>query len=247
MINYHPSDNELLEYSAGTCDRAVAIGIASHIHYCDHCRLRVAELDQLGAEASFGDASFGNASFGHEMNSSFLEAAPVDLSADCFDQTMAKIMSASDPSRAVKQEMIQQQQRALPKLNGIDHLPEVLKRLLPRDGLSWSFVTPSISVAPLKTQQDKFEVTLQRIRRGGKVPKHDHRGTEIVLVLDGSISDENGLYKRGDYIVKTPGEIHRPVATTDKDCLCLAIVDEPVKFTGMFTRFLNPLVSVKPG
>ncbi|MEM7258898.1 MAG: cupin domain-containing protein, partial [Pseudomonadota bacterium] len=65
----------------------------------------------------------------------------------------------------------------------------------------------------------------------------------ITVVLCGSFSDQDGVYKAGDFIVRQPGETHRPMVTEDEECICLSVCDAPVKFTGVFTRLLNPLVA----
>jgi putative transcriptional regulator len=101
-------------------------------------------------------------------------------------------------------------------------------------------------MARLQTGQKEFEVALHRIKAGGSVAKHDHGGTEITLVLDGSFSDENGIYHEGDFLVREAGETHRPLASRDAPCICLSVVAAPVRMTGTFTRLLNPFLAFKP-
>jgi len=43
-------------------------------------------------------------------------------------------------------------------------------------------------------------MALHRIKAGGKAPEHDHKGTEITVVLTGSFSDEDDIYQPGDFI-----------------------------------------------
>ncbi|RYZ78888.1 MAG: transcriptional regulator, partial [Moraxellaceae bacterium] len=98
----------------------------------------------------------------------------------------------------------------------------------------------------LVTGQNQYEVAFQRITSGGKVIEHDHRGLEVTLVLHGSFSDEGGVYNEGDFLVRNPGDVHRPTATQNQDCLCLSVTEAPVSVTGFFGKFINPFLTIKP-
>ena len=126
-------------------------------------------------------------------------------------------------------------------------MPKVIDRLLLKQGKArWQFLSPSLDMARLKTGQKEFEVALHRIKAGGSVAKHDHRGTEITLVLDGSFSDESGIYHEGDFLIREAGQVHRPLASRDGPCVCLSVVAAPVRMTGKLTRLLNPFLSFRP-
>ena len=90
-----------------------------------------------------------------------------------------------------------------------------------------------------------YEVALHRIDAGGKAPEHDHRGREITVVLTGSFSDEDGVYQPGDFLVREPGDTHRPFAARNEDCICLSVLEAPIKLTGI-KRILNPFLSFTP-
>lgn len=82
MANFHPHDNQLAEYSAGSLDWAVGILISTHLSLCSECRRKVHELDCIGG-ALVSDAE------------------SVDLSANAFSDVMARIKSmGSDPINA---------------------------------------------------------------------------------------------------------------------------------------------------
>ena len=106
--------------------------------------------------------------------------------------------------------------------------------------------SPSLREAKLETGQNKSEVSLYKIRRGGSAAEHNHKGREVTLVLEGAFSDSEGTYNVGDYVVREAGEIHRPIATQDKDCLCLSVLDAPLKLTGMMGALVNPFLSFQP-
>jgi putative transcriptional regulator len=61
-------------------------------------------------------------------------------------------------------------------------------------------------------------------------------------VLKGGIVDDDRHYRRGDLMLAGSDHEHRPVAAEDEECICLAVLDAPVRFTGFFTRLLNPFL-----
>lgn len=74
------------------------------------------------------------------------------------------------------------------------------------------------------------------------MPRHDHQGEEITVILKGSFSDLDDQYHVGDFIVRRPGEKHQPVASQDEDCLCLYTLEAPLTMTNWFYRLLQPLI-----
>ncbi|MEQ9812668.1 MAG: cupin domain-containing protein, partial [Azospirillaceae bacterium] len=85
-------------------------------------------------------------------------------------------------------------------------------------------------------------VKMLRIEAGAGMPQHSHEGTEHTLVLTGSYGDTLGIYRRGDVSTTDASVDHRPLAGTDGPCICLTVVDAPLRLTGPLGRFLNPFV-----
>ena len=237
MIHFHPDENMLAEYAAGTLDTGLAIGVKAHIAMCPKCRNHVAELKQVGA--LFFDQSDDTAP-AETMAVDALTSSP--QSSSSFDALMARIKSESRPEPAAEE----------PTRVGVKNrheleLPAIVDKLLDQQGrLKWQYISPSLKQARLTTGQGQYEVCLHKIRKGGKVAEHDHRGTEVTVVLEGSFSDEGGRYHRGDFLLRNPGDMHRPTATQDQDCLCLSVVAAPVKLTGIFGKIVNPFLKVAP-
>lgn len=97
---------------------------------------------------------------------------------------------------------------------------------------------------PVPVGDDAF--ARHHIRAGGKVLAHGHAGSEITVVLHGSFSDQDGRYAQGDFLVRGPGDEHRPVAAADSDCLCLAVLDAPIRLGGLLGRLANPFLRIHP-
>lgn len=120
----------------------------------------------------------------------------------------------------------------------------VLDRFVPQDlqGIAWRGLGETCKSHELDVGDPSHVVSLIRIRRGGAVPRHTHRGQEITLVLQGGISDACGSYRVGDFIECNEEIDHRPVANQDEDCICLTSRSAPIKFTGPLMRTLNPFL-----
>lgn len=128
-----------------------------------------------------------------------------------------------------------------------DSLPRALSSLVPQGvaQLDWERQGRVLKVARLAFGDQDREVALHHIRAGGRVPEHGHRGREFTVVLRGAFSDADGDYCQGDFALRTPGEVHRPVAWQSADCLCLSVQEGPIRFEGMFSRLLNPFIKLQ--
>jgi anti-sigma factor ChrR (cupin superfamily) len=69
---------------------------------------------------------------------------------------------------------------------------------------------------------------LLRYAPGARIPRHEHRAHEHIIVLAGAQSDEDGVYPVGSCLIHTEGSSHN-VASAD-GCVVLAFWYEPVAF-----------------
>jgi putative transcriptional regulator len=139
--------------------------------------------------------------------------------------------------------------RYAPSETSETQLPGLLDRLINGDyaDLVWKRVTQSLSISYLKTGDPNHEFALYRIAEGGRIPEHTHGGSEMTLVLHGGFADESGEYHQGDFLVREGWDKHTPVALEGEECICLAVLDAPLKFTRLRHRWLNPLLKLRAG
>ncbi len=71
---------------------------------------------------------------------------------------------------------------------------------------------------------------LLRFREAGKVPLHEHRGYEHILVLAGAQRDQNSTATAGTLMINAPGTRHSVIS--EAGCIVLAIYNEAVQFVG---------------
>lgn len=226
MIGYHPNENLLIEYAAGTLPEAQALAVKTHLHYCDECAKRVERLQMLGSQL-------------------FSEHVEADETAsdELFDNILARLDSVKEPVNPSKTSL----KGELNKSEANRDLPDVLGKLIPKPSLvKWKTVSKGLKSAALRLGQGSHQVSLHKISAGNKVVHHDHRREEITVVLRGSFSDETGVYKAGDFVYREPGQTHRPMASLNEDCLCLSVEAAPIKITGWLGYLLNPFMRFRP-
>lgn len=217
MVKRHPEPDLLIEYAAGSLSFAPCISVTAHLQFCDSCRDAVESLQEVG-----GDLMASG------------EAMPVS------DELLDRVLNCieEDAAPETTRQRVSTDEVA-------DDLPEYIQGILPAGSLQWRKLTSSLRVAPISVGEDKFELALHRIAAGGKTPQHDHKGREITVVLKGSFSDEDGIYQPGDFIVREPGDTHRPFAARNEECICLSVLEAPIKLTGI-KSVLNPFLSFSP-
>lgn len=220
LVKYHPDTRFLIDYAAGSLSESQALCVAAHLHYCPACRMRISELTQLGAEL-------------------FLEQPPAEVSADCFEQVLAKLDTGDDVQKAEKSTAARSARKDSTAKSA---LPRAIEKMTSGniETLNWRHLGKTFRYSSIRTSDTKRESSLLEIKAGGKIPKHHHGGDEITVVLKGSFSDQEDHYHAGDYIVRTRGETHTPVASQDEDCLCLTTLDSPIVMNNWFYRLLSP-------
>ena len=223
MIKHHPSTALLTDYTVGSLSVAPAVSVTTHLKYCQQCRDSVGSLKQLGGAL-------------------LCEAEPAQISSNLLSQTLDRL-DADEEEMALAEGASEVHEFELSdELKGI---PKYLNQFLPRNGLNWRKLSSSVTVAPISVGETRYELALHKICAGGQTPVHDHNGVEYTVVLKGSFSDEDGMYNEGDFLTREPGDIHRPFATQHEDCICLSVLEAPIRLKGL-GRVLNPFMRFQP-
>jgi putative transcriptional regulator len=232
---HHPDKNLLIEFAAGTLERAPAIAVKTHLHYCPKCTLEVQQLEQVGAALFLSGIS---------------EPSTENTDKVDFTELMKKIdgiaLAAEQVSNTthIRDDENNESSHTHSLPSKYAALPQLVKKMMRNDEVKWQYTTKNLRSANLIAGQDQYAVSLQNILAGGHVPEHEHMGDEITVVLKGSFSDENNMYQQGDFLLKSIGDRHRPMASSNEDCLCLSVEQAPVKLTGTISRLLNPFIKI---
>lgn len=240
MSHFHPDIHWLTDYAAGNLPMSQALCISAHLSFCPQCKKEVEQLNSLGGMmfnapvASASDSDFNSEQPSSDIKiSNALRSQMLDLISSEATTTGASTITATtsandeeDPNQST--------------------LPHCLNKLIPNgtDQLQWQKLGTAVSVARLAAGDTQREVALHKIKAGGRVGNHDHKGREVTVVLTGSFSDQQGQYLPGDFLIKEPGEAHQPIASEDAECICLSVLEAPVKFTGPIARLINPFLRI---
>lgn len=210
MPNFHLSEEDLLDYATGRLAEPFAVLVASHLTLCRICRRAVAEFEALGGVV--------------------VETAPsVALAPGGLEALMSRLDEPdADGSRLATP----------PAVGALRHMPAPLRAFV-KSTPKWKTVMRGLDVAEIGDGRDGARARLMRIAPGSAMPRHTHRGREMLLVLDGGYRDEIGLYDAGDVAVAGPQVVHRPVADAEEGCLCFTVTDAGLKLTGPIGRLLN--------
>lgn len=165
------------------------------------------------------------------LGGAMLGEATCDMAADSLSATLARL-------DAEKIEF-----PAQPAVSG--DVPTPLQGYVGHDlaSVKWRPVGMGVRQAILPTSR-AASARLLHIPAGAAVPDHSHHGTELTLVLKGAFRDECDYFARGDVEIADQDLHHTPVADIHEDCICLAVTDAPLKFSGLIPRLVQPFLRI---
>ena len=213
--NQHPQNELLTAYSAGSLPLSQALCISTHIEHCPDCARQLQRLNRVGSEL-------------------MQQLKPAPASAELKNKLLDKLDSLDTDSIA--------DTATGPETDS--SVPRCLRQFVSESyhQLPWRRVSSDIHSVELCRDSNGAKVELLKIKPGGSAITHTHLGDEYTVILEGSFSDETGLYHKGDFLLREKHDKHTPVATQDRECICLAVTEGPIQFTGLFSRLMNPLV-----
>lgn len=216
MISFHPNFKDLKAFSAGNCDPALALMISAHVDMCPQCQQECIEIQaELAGELITQLKPNTSLDNHYHMMMSKITELPV------FDTSLPEASNSSI------------------ELDGkFFELPRALRRYVKSTG-NWSRLVGKLWQAPVDLG-DIGKANFMYMEKGGRVPEHTHKGTEMTLVIDGQFGDGIAKYDCGDFTVMNNKHNHLPHSEADDGCLVFTIVDQPLHFTAGVARLLNP-------
>ncbi|RBI85577.1 transcriptional regulator [Rhodosalinus halophilus] len=213
-ITHHLSPQLLMAYSAGTLPEAFDLIVASHLSLCDQCRAEAESYDAVGG--------------------ALLEDEPTaEMAEDSLAATLRMIRMGGEPDEPA------------PARPGTHVLPRPIRDYVggDLDAVRWQNVGRGVRQALLPVNGDA-RARLLHIPAGTAVPDHGHQGLELTLVLRGAFSDTDGRFGPGDVEIADQEIEHTPVAEEGEDCICLAVTDAPLRFSGLMPRLAQPFLKI---
>ena len=215
--NHHPDEELLATYSAASMPLSQALCVSTHLEHCHECASKTKRLNLVGSEL-------------------MQQLKPAPASSTLRQNLLDQIDGLSDKQLKTISSLERQGSRT--------KVPYCLTQFVKGEynELEWKRVSPDIHSYEVCRDDNGAKVELLKIKAGGTSSTHTHMGDEYTVILEGSFSDEDGVYGQGDFMLRDSSHQHTPVATQDRECICLAVTEAPIQFTGFFGRLLNPLI-----
>jgi putative transcriptional regulator len=112
------------------------------------------------------------------------------------------------------------------------------------DSVAWRSLGPGIQHCVIAEDKYGAVARLLRIAPGRSVFEHSHAGNEMTLVLQGSYSAGGTQFRAGDVESADQDTTHRPVASSEATCICLAVTDAPLRFRNLLGRIMQPFIKI---
>ena len=106
------------------------------------------------------------------------------------------------------------------------------------------WAAPGVWVAPVTGGPFGRRSYLLGIGPGIAVPRHTHRGAEMVCVLKGAFEDRGVTYRPGDFCESGESVEHQPRVTQDGECVCFVAVDASLVARDWVGRVFQPFVRI---
>ena len=214
----------LMDYAAGTASPAVSLLMATHVAMNEEGRSCFDLMQAVGG--AFLD-----------------EIADDPLEHISADNLLARL-DEDDPAQtpeAPAQPLLQAPRPGTPPTFHDDILPAPLRHAQAVIGgdQRWQRLGYGVAATKLAVSNGKERAHLLWAKGGTGIATHRHVGHEIVLVLQGAFLDDGVRYGPGDVAVCEDGSVHTPRIDVGDDCVCLAITEAPVHFTGLPGILLN--------
>ena len=215
-IKHHPSEATLVDHAVRALWSAAGLVVEAHLAHCPDCRGKIGLIEEVGGLLVDG-------------------LPPTPLSPDALERMMVRLDEATGPA-ALGSSLTAQDPSPI-------ELPAALQGLLHAARPRW--VAPGVRHALLLREGSPGgTLRLLRVSPGTALPRHDHRGLELTLVLEGAFADEAGRYGPGDLAEVEEGATHQPVALGPLGCVCLLATQGRLRFHGPMARMFGILARV---
>ncbi|TYK66209.1 ChrR family anti-sigma-E factor [Colwellia echini] len=227
MIKHHPKFELLELFVNGELPASLSAGIAIHAEMCPKCQEKIALLTEQIAAVNFEK----------ELSDPFLITDDIDdfsgeesLGGLNIDDMVANITQAQ-PSQNTK--------LTINKSVTYQGKSYALPRALANMEVGKAANIGKLSRSRIQLNENEVRTSLLHIAPGGGVPEHTHKGFELTLLLEGTFSDEDGEYIKGDFIMLDSSHQHHPISKNG--CLCYTVANGALHFTQGINKLLNPI------
>jgi putative transcriptional regulator len=205
---HHLDEALLLDYASGSLPGPFSLTVATHLAMCPQCRRTAEAMEAMGGAALA------------ELPVSPVEDALLTQTLSCLGEPLTRLTPG---------------ERGAGKTSfGV---PGPLRGLLDRPLEALAFKRLAGGEVYLLDAPKPFRSYVLRIAGGKTVPKHDHPGPEMTMVLRGGYSDGGQHFDEGDISVCDSGHRHAPHADPG-GCICLVVSAGPLTMPDPLTALV---------
>jgi putative transcriptional regulator len=216
---HHPPEELLLGYASGEISEPMALVVASHLAFCSDCRDAVTQAEAFGG--------------------ALLEDLPVES----FSASHMQRMLEQTLDRAARHPLPDRVPRKTDATAGL--LPQPLRDYVGNfDAVRWRSLGSGIQHHVVAKNRHGAVARLLKVAPGRSVFEHQHAGTELTLVLQGAYRAGGTHFARGDVECADETTKHRPIASIETTCICLAVTDGPLRFSNIVGRLIQPFLDI---
>jgi putative transcriptional regulator len=123
---------------------------------------------------------------------------------------------------------------------GSTEVPAPLARVAGNDldAVAWRWIAPGLWLRRLAVA-GSGQLHLIKGAADVALPRHGHEGSEITMVLRGTLVDSIGRYRVGDVCDLDESIEHRPAAGHD-GCICVVAQERPARLRSLIMRLARP-------
>ena len=208
----------LMDYAAGTASRAISLLMATHLAMSSESRALFALMQTVGGALL------------EDLEDEPLERISAEGTLALAEMEGSEPVLDPFPGESASAQTFHK-----------DSLPAPVRLAEAATGgdLRWRRLGIGVAATKLAISSESERAHLLWAKGGTGIATHRHVGREVVLVLKGAFWDDGVLYEPGDVAVSEDGTIHAPRIHKGDDCVCLAVTEAPVHFSGLPGIILN--------
>ena len=224
---HHLHESTLVSHAAGALPAEQSVVVDVHLQGCAMCRRALADAERVGGYLL------------EDLLESPQPAFP-DLHQTALRVAMLERLEQASPPDTPAADVPMQ-----PGPPNEDLLPAPLHAYFGTrySALKWNWMGPGMGFIR-KIGPDGGTLVMLRIGPGKRLPVHGHGGTEITQILRGAYDDVFGHFAVGDAADLGNHIEHQPVTSPGGDCICVAAMDAPLRFSGLLARALQPIYGI---
>ncbi len=215
-ISHHPDPSWFVSYAADALNTSYHAVLKAHLGVCVSCRETLRSADAIGALFMFEQTA---------------EPEPVDVPT-AVASPMPNLTTATLRDIEWMQDDAPNLDHVLSEYVG-DHL----------DSLRWMRAGKGLRVCRLRAAAND-RMWLLRAEPGTVLPKHSHTSSELTLVLKGAYESQGSLFRIGDIEDADDTVEHQPLVADGEECICLAALEDKLRFSGFLPKLVQPLIGI---